>query len=191
MKPLLSILTVAILAMPYAAASKVGQTAPDWKYLQGTDGKLHSAGDYRDADILVVVFLCNKCPCARGYDDRFSQFVDAYSSRGVGLVAINANKGPTETMTAMRQRSRDGGYKFHYLRDASQNVAKGFGALSTPHAFVLDAKRNIVYAGAFDDNRSASKVTRNYVLDAVNELLQGREVTVKEARNFGCAINYQ
>ena len=159
MRSFLLVIALSVSVAPLSAASKVGQAAPDWKYLQGTDGKLHSASDYRDASVLVVVFLCNKCPCARGYDKRFSQFVDEYARKGVQLVAINANKGPTETMAAMQQRSRDGGYKFHYLRDSSQKVAKGFGALSTPHAFVLDASRRVVYAGAFDDNRIASKVT--------------------------------
>lgn len=191
MKSTALLLLLTVMGSPLFAASKIGESAPDWKYLQGTDGKLHSASDYRDAQVLVVVFLCNKCPCARGYDGRLSQFVQKYGPRGVRLVAINANKGATETMSAMQQRAKDGGYRFEYLQDTSQSVAKGFGALTTPHAFVLDANRRIVYAGAFDDNRIASKVTKNFVTDAVNDVLQGRAVTVTEGRNFGCAINYQ
>ena len=173
------------------AAGRIGDAAPTWQYLPGTDGKLHSSSDHQQARVIVVVFLCNKCPCARGYDARFSKFVDQYATQGVRLIGINANTGPTETMEEMKKRAAAGEYKFEYLRDSNQSVARGFHARSTPHAFVLDADRKIVYAGAFDDNRSEAKVTNHYVIDAVNSVLQGQKVAVSSSQQFGCAITYK
>ena len=193
MKQLLTLLlcTLTVPLAPVHAAPGIGDQAPAWQYLQGADGKLHSLSDYKDAQVVVVVFLCNKCPCARGYDSRFGRFVEQYAAHGVTMVGINANMGPIETVSDMKKRAVAGGYTFDYLRDASQKVARGFGARSTPHAFVLDRNRRIVYSGAFDSNRNESQVTDHYVIDAVNALLKGQNVAVSTSQQFGCAINYQ
>lgn len=193
MKQMLILLAAVVLstASLQAATPRIGDAAPNWTYLQGTDGKLHSRSDYKDAKAIVVVFLCNKCPCARGYDKRFDGFVKKYESQGIKLVAFNSNVGGIETMDDMKQRAVDGKYAFPYLKDASQKVGRSFGATSTPHAFVLDQDRRIVYSGAFDDNRSASLVKHHYVIDAIDAMLAGKAIPVTQSQQFGCAINYQ
>ena len=182
---------IADTSVSHAATPSIGDVAPSWQLLPGTDGKLHSASEFDDAAATVVVFLCNKCPCARGYDARFAQLIEAYSDKGVRLVGINSNVGGIETMDGMQQRASKGKYQFPYLRDASQSLAKQFGATSTPHVFVLDGDRRIVYTGAYDDNRSEKRVKHHFVLDAVNAVLDNREVPVAVSKQFGCAINYQ
>ncbi|MEZ6125454.1 MAG: thioredoxin family protein [Planctomycetaceae bacterium] len=172
-------------------AGEIGETAAGWKYLQGTDGKLHSMTDLKEARLIVVAFLCNKCPCVKGYEGRFTRFQQEYGPKGVQFVGINSTSGPLETMANMQQRVVSGNLNYLYLRDANQQVGKAFGATSTPHVFILDESRKIVYSGAFDDNRSESQVTSHYVLDAVKALLEGKEVPVAQTKQFGCAIEYR
>jgi len=185
------IINVAVLAFPSAVnAADIGAQAPAWQYIQGTDGKLHSLTDYKDAKLIVVAFLCNKCPCVKGYEGRFNAFSEKYAKQGVKFVAFNSSIGPVENMDTMKQRAAGGKLKFDYLRDADQKVGRGFGATSTPHVFILDQNRRIVYSGAFDDNRSAAAVSSHYVIDVVNALLAGKPVPVEKTRQFGCAITY-
>lgn len=185
------ILIVVLCASPGLHAADIGDTAPAWRYLQGTDGKLHSLSDYKDSRLIVVAFLCNKCPCVKGYEKRFNRFSEAYAQKGVRFVGVNSSIGPLENMQVMKQRASGDKLKFDYLRDTNQQVGRGLGATSTPHVFILDENRRVVYSGSFDDNRSESLVKRHYVIDAVNAMLTGKPVPVARTRQFGCAIQYQ
>ncbi|MEZ6129642.1 MAG: thioredoxin family protein [Planctomycetaceae bacterium] len=172
-------------------AADIGSPAPVWNDVPGTDDKLHSLSDHSDAKVIVVAFLCNKCPCVKGYEARFNRFAEKYGSQGVRFVAFNSSLGDLENMATMKQRASGGKLRFDYLRDASQQVGRAFGATSTPHIFILDQNRNVVYTGSFDDNRSEAVVKNHYVIDAVDALLAGKPVPVAKTRQFGCAIGYQ
>lgn len=187
----LYLLTVCVGLSAATAHAQVGRLAYPWQYLQGTDNKLHSLSDYRKSKFVVVAFLCNKCPCVKGYESRFKKINEVYGKLGVRFVGINCSTGPLETMDEMKRRAKAGGYNFDYLRDPSQHTGRGFHATSTPHCFILDEKRTVVYAGAFDDNRNENSVTRHYVTDALNALLAGRPVPEPTTRQFGCAITYK
>lgn len=180
---------VLLAAAATSQAADIGSAAPQWKYIPGTDNQLHSLAAHQDAKVIVVAFLCNKCPCVKGYEARFNRFVDTYAGQGVKFVAFNSSHGDLENMPEMKRRAA--GLKFDYLRDANQQVAKAFGATSTPHVFILDQERKIVYSGAFDDNRAEAIVKNHYVNDAVQALLAGQPVPVSRTRQFGCAITYR
>lgn len=193
MKPTQTLFALATLVLFSAgvSAAEIGQRAPEWRYIQGTDEKLHSLSDCKDAKLIVVAFMCNKCPCVRGYESRFNRFAEHYGTKGVKFVGFNSVIGPIENLPTMKQRATSGQYKFDYLRDANQQIGRAFGATSTPHVFIIDSNRNVVYTGAFDDNRTESLVKNHYVVDAVEALLAGKSVPVARTRQFGCAINYQ
>lgn len=171
--------------------AQIGGIAYPWQYLQGTDNQLHSLKDYKDARFVVVAFMCNKCPCVKGYEKRFRQITKVYGDQGVRFVGINCSTGPLENMDEMKRRAKAGEYNFDYLRDPSQHTGRGFNATSTPHCFILDENRKVVYAGAFDNNRTETSVTKHYVTDALNALLAGRPVPEPTTRQFGCAITYK
>lgn len=171
-------------------AAEIGSPAYAWQYLQGTDGQLHSLADYNQSKYVVVAFLCNKCPCVKGYENRFKNFAGKFGPQGVKFVGINSSIGPVENMDVMKQRAAAARYNFDYLRDANQMTGRGFKATSTPHVFILDQDRRIVYSGAFDDNRNESAVGNHYVVDAVTALLAGKPVLVEKTNQFGCAITY-
>lgn len=171
-------------------AADIGDAAFDWQYLPGTDGQLHSLKDYKDSKLVVVAFLCNKCPCVKGYESRFKRLSEQFGTQGVKFVAINCSHGPVENMDVMKQRASSGKYNFDYLRDSSQRSGRGFRATTTPQVFILNQNRRVVYTGAFDNNRTESSVTQHYVVDAVKALLNGQPVPVAKTRQFGCTITY-
>lgn len=169
----------------------VGDRAPDWRDLVGTDDRHHALEDYRDAKVVVVVFISNHCPVATDYEDRLVQFASDYKDKGVQLVAINVSRLPSDRLEAMKSRADEKGFNFPYLYDASQDVGLRYGALVTPQVFVLDAQRRIAYMGAIDDSQNPARVTKPLLRDAVAALLAGREPEVAESRQFGCEIQYE
>jgi peroxiredoxin len=178
---------VALTALVAQAAVKVGDKAPDViKGVPTVDGKKVSLDDYKDAKAIVVTFTCNACPVAVAYEDRFVEFTKKYADKGVKFVAINCS--PSEDLEKMKQRAEEKGFNFVYAYQEDGAGAKAFGAKVTPHIYVLDQERNVVYIGAFDDNQNESKVQKTYVADAVDAILAGKPVPVSETRAVGCGI---
>ncbi len=189
-------LTVATAIMPTLPANfqagqgvEIGQTAPTWKYLPGTDGKLHSSAEVQSAEACVVVFLCNKCPCSQGYERRINQLAKDFREANVKVIAVNANQGPLENLATMTSRAKDADYT--YLRDAQQQLARKFAARSTPHAFVMNRHWKVVYSGAFDNDKSGKNVTQPYVRMVVDAVIQGTPIPVAQTKSIGCAITFQ
>lgn len=173
-----------------AGGTKVGAPAPGWSNLPGTDGKSHSFDDLKDAKVIVVAFTCNHCPVAQAYEERFIDFAKTYKDKGVEFVAINVNTLEEDKLPAMKTRAQDKGFPFLYLYDESQKSARDYGAKSTPHLFVLDQNRNVVYKGQFDDKQAAAKVDQRYVPEAVDAVLAGKEPPVSETPASGCSIKW-
>jgi len=169
---------------------EIGAKAPVWKGLVGVDDKKHSLEDYKDAHVLVTVFTCNHCPVAVDYQDRLIQFTKDYQEKGVQVVAINVNNIEPDKLDKMKERAAEKGFNFPYLYDPTQKVGHDYGATVTPHVFVLNKERAIAYMGAVDDNQNAEKVTKHYLRDAVNALLDGSRPAVAESQQFGCSIKY-
>src|ERR671919_3135635 len=137
-------------------ALAISEKAPDFT-LPGTDGREHSLPQ---GEVAAVVFTCNHCPYALAWHDRILQVARDYDD--VSLFAINPNDAeryPGDSYDAMRERvERDGGWPLPYLHDESQEVARAYGAKTTPDVFVVDAERRLRYRGAPDaDHRDASK----------------------------------
>jgi thiol-disulfide isomerase/thioredoxin len=182
---------LALLAGPALAADlEVGASAPEFKSLEGVDGKKLSLDDFKAAKVLVVCFHCNECPVASDYQDRYIEFVQKYGSQGVAFVAVNCDIVETdfENLTKMKQRAEEKKYNFPYLIDLTGKLADAYVAKATPHLFVFDAERKLQYSGAFDDKQKREKVTKNYVADAVDALLAGKTPPVAKTKAFGCGI---
>ena len=173
---------------------KVGDVATDFS-LKNIDGKKVSLKDFKDAKGYIVVFTCNHCPYAKAYEDRIVALDKKYKKQGYPVIAINPNnpeKLKDDSFENMQVRAKEKGFTFPYLLDEGQKIYPQYGATKTPHVYVLQktAKGNVVkYIGAIDDNyEDEAAVTKKYVEDAVNSLLKGKEVSVKETKAIGCSI---
>ncbi|KGO84527.1 redoxin [Flavobacterium beibuense F44-8] len=173
---------------------KVGDVATDFS-LKNIDGKKVSLKDFKDAKGYIVVFTCNHCPYAQAYEDRIVALDKKYKKQGYPVIAINPNnpeKLKDDSFENMQVRAKEKGFTFPYLLDEGQKIYPQYGATKTPHVYVLQktAKGNVVkYIGAIDDNyEDEAAVTKKYVEDAVNSLLKGKEVSVKETKAIGCSI---
>lgn len=172
---------------------EIGQQAPSFKDLQGVDGKKYSLSTFDDKQIVILLFMANRCPTARVYTDRMKKIQSEYGPKSVQLVGINSDSQyffSDEALSKMIGVADERNYNFPYLKDEDQSVAKKYGALVTLHAFVLDNQRRLRYRGRVDDSRDASKVTTNDLRNALDDLLEGREVKTPETRPFACSIEY-
>jgi len=170
----------------------IGDVVPAWTDLPGTDGRLHSWADVADRDAVVVVFTCNSCPYAVDYEERVNELARRAAAPGsrFAVVAVNSNLVSADSPAAMKERAAARGFRFPYLHDASQTVARSFGAVRTPEFFLLDRERRIVYMGAMDDATEPAKVTRRHVEEALAAHLDGRAPEVAETAPVGCSIRF-
>jgi peroxiredoxin len=172
---------------------QIGQKAPFFENLENVDGKTYSMSSFDDKEILVLVFMANRCPTARVYTQRLKDIQNDFGSRGVQLVGVNSDNQyffSLESLSKMVEVSEERDYNFPYLKDKDQSVAKKYGALVTLHAFVLDKDRMLRYRGRIDDSRDPSKVAVSDLTNALTDLLEGRAVKVAETRPFACSIEY-
>jgi peroxiredoxin len=178
-----------------APGYKVGDIATDFS-LKNVDGKMVSLKSVKDATKgYIVVFTCNHCPYAQAYEDRVIALDAKYKKLGYPVVAINPNnpeKQKDDSFAKMQERAKEKKFAFPYLLDEGQKIYPQYGATKTPHVYVLQktAKGNVVkYIGAIDDNyEDAAAVKQKYVENAVDALLKGKDVTVKETKAIGCSI---
>lgn len=172
---------------------EIGQKAPDFS-LPATDGQIHSLSDFDDAQVLVIFFTCNHCPYVIGSDEVTRTTAEKFIPHGVRFVGINSNSPNTyEEDSFHHMVERMDKYKFPwlYLHDASQDVARAYGALRTPHFYVFDEDRKLVYTGRGVDNpRDASQATVNDLENALSELLAGRPITTPVTNPIGCNVKW-
>lgn len=171
------------------ATAKIGQAAPGFT-LTDYNGNPHSLSDYKGR-IVVIEFDATRCPVAQAYDARMNAFYDKYCGKGdskVIFLAINSNDNPLEDAAEVKKHATDVGAKFTIVKDPGSKVADAYGAAVTPHMYVVDSTGVLRYVGAYDDNQKDDKVTKHYVVDAVEALLAGKDVPVAETKAFGCTI---
>ena len=173
---------------------EIGQTAPDFD-LPGVDGRNYSLADFTDAKLLIVVFSCNHCPFVIGSEDRMNALYADYEPKGVAMVAINSNETqghPTDSFEHMVERAKAKGFQFPYVHDESQDVARAYGGLRTPHFYVFDADRKLRYTGRMDDNpRQPGEETTRELRDALDALLAGAEPPVPLTNPIGCNVKWK
>ena len=162
------------------------------------NGILFSLDSFPGAKAVVVVFTCNHCPYAVAYEERLIQFAREYAPQQVPLIAIcpnDAKQYPQDSFENMKVRVEAKGFNFPYLHDEDQSVATAYGAERTPHAYVLQKGINgweVVYQGSWDDNyQDAANVTRKYVEETVQNLMEGKHKRIENTKPVGCSIKWK
>jgi len=174
----------------YNEVLSIGDAAPAWTDLPGTDGKTHSLADLKDKDVVVLVFTCASCPFAVDYEDRLNALVKKYGEKQVAVVPVSVNRVEADQLPALTRRVKEKGFAFHYLYDESQKIAKDHGAIFTPEFYVFGKDRKLVYMGAMDDSTDPAGVKVKYVEDAIAAALAGTKPAVTETIARGCRVRY-
>jgi peroxiredoxin len=173
---------------------RIGASCPDFR-LPAVDGMTVARDDLSAAPILVVMFICNHCPYVKAVEDRLIALARAFEPRGVRFVAICSNDAesyPDDAFDKLRDRWREKGYGFPYLHDASQEVARAFGAVCTPDIFVYDRARRLAYRGRIDDSwKDPGQVTRRELGDALEALVAGKTPEGVQRPSMGCSIKWR
>ena len=173
---------------------QLGATAPDF-HLPATDGKSYGLADFQDAATLVVFFTCNHCPFVCGSDEVTRSTAEKFAPRGVRFVGINSNSEKTNTTDSfelMVARMKEYQFPWLYLRDQSQEVALAYGALRTPHFYVFDRDRRLVYTGRGVDNpRDTAKMTSNDLDQALTQHIAGKPIAVPLTNPIGCNVKWE
>ncbi len=173
---------------------QIGDRAPDFE-LPATDGKPYSLADFAGAEVLVVFFTCNHCPYVTGSDEVTRATVERFKDKGVAFVGINSNSEntyPTDDFDHMVERMNAHHFPWIYARDKSQEVAMAYGALRTPHFYVFDEDRKLVYTGRGVDNpREPAEMTVNDLDRALEELLTGQPVSTPVTNPIGCNVKWE
>ncbi|HMO49681.1 MAG TPA: thioredoxin family protein [Kiritimatiellia bacterium] len=172
----------------------LGASAPDFS-LPGTDGQTYRLASFQEAKLLVISFTCNHCPYAKGVEDRFVRLAKTYQPKGIGFLAISANDAanyPDDSFENMKRRAAEKGFCFPYLYDEPQTTAKAYGAVCTPHIFVFDHERKLIYEGRIDDNwQNEAAVKAHDLHDALDAALAGQPVPRPQTNPMGCSIKWK
>ena len=172
---------------------QLGQKAPDFT-LPATDGKTYRLADFADANVLVIFFTCNHCPYVLGSDEVTRQTAEQFAPQGVKFVGINANSKhthPEDDFAHMVARMEEQNFPWRYLHDEPQQVAQAYGALRTPHFFVFDKERKLIYTGrGVDQPRDTSNMTVNDLERALAEYLAGKPLSVPLTNPIGCNVKW-
>jgi Peroxiredoxin len=168
--------------------------APDFT-LAATDGKIYSLKDFNDTQILVIFFTCNHCPYVMGSEEVTRQTADHFAKSDVKFVAINSNSKNTyeeDSFEHMVEKMQKNKFPWTYLYDANQKTALAYGALRTPHFFVFDENRQLIYTGRGVDNpKDTSQMKTNDLGNALEEYLAERKISTPVTNPIGCNVKWE
>jgi len=177
--------------MSYTLA--VGENAPNFEKLLATDRKFYSISDINQTSLKVIFFTCNHCPYVTGSDELTRKVAEKFQKE-VEFVAINSNSKNTyeeDSYENMVLRMEEFNFPWLYLYDESQKVAQEYGALKTPHFFLFDASWKLIYTGRNTDNpRETTRRSTNDLHDALQEAMDGKEISVPVTNPIGCNIKW-
>ncbi|MBN2487388.1 MAG: thioredoxin family protein [Bacteroidales bacterium] len=173
---------------------KIGEKAPDF-VLKATNGKTYKLDDFSGSPVLVVFFTCNHCPYVIGSDELTRQAAEKFMPKGTAFVAINSNSANTyaeDSYDNMVKRMETLKFPWVYLHDSTQETAIKYGALRTPHFYVFDKNRKLVYTGRGNDSpRDTTKLTVNDLERALEEITAGKQISVPVTNPIGCNVKWE
>ncbi len=171
-----------------------GDPAPDFA-LPGVDGATYRLADFAAKPLFLAVFWCNHCPYVQAWESRMVELGRAVLPKGVGIVLINSNDAtayPDDRFESMERRAREKEYPCPYLRDESQEVARAYGALVTPHPMLFGRDRRLLFQGRIDnDHQHPERATEHYLARAIDQALSGAPVSPTELPVLGCTVKWR
>jgi len=171
-----------------------GAAAPDFS-LPATDGKMYTLKDFASAQVLVIFFTCNHCPYVLGSNAATRSSAEKFKKDGVVFAGINSNSKntyPEDSFEHMVEQMKIHHFPWVYLHDESQETARKYGALKTPHFYIFDQQRRLIYTGrGIDSPRDSSKMKSNDLEKALSEHLAGKTISTPRTNPIGCNIKWE
>src|SRR4030095_5278726 len=195
-KILFSVPVIAIAIFAFRAAVEplpIGAALPNAeKKMKDISGKEISFKDAMNKKGLLVMFSCNTCPVVQAYQSRTNEVCKYAKDKQIGVILLNSNeayRNRGDSYSDMKDYANQQSYNWSYVVDENSAMANAFGATRTPECFLFNADGKLVYHGAIDDNQNGpDEVTRKHLVLAMDEMLSGKDVSVKNTRSVGCAI---
>ena len=160
--------------------------------MKDINGKEVSLRDAKKKNGLLVMFSCNTCPYVIKNQERTNEICKFAQENGIGVVLVNSNEAQrddVDSYEAMQKYAKGQGYNWHYVVDKNSEIADAFGANKTPENFLFNKDGKLVYHGAIDDNPTdAGSVSRRHLREAILEMVNGKDISVKTSRSVGCTI---
>jgi thiol-disulfide isomerase/thioredoxin len=182
------------MALTYSPTAALGSPCPPFS-LVSVDQKMFSLEDFSDANVLVVMFICNHCPYVKAVEERLIALAEEFDESDAAFVAICSNdptEHPEDEPAQLFHRWKEKSYPFPYLIDPTQKIAKTFGAVCTPDFFVYDRTRKLRYRGRLDDSwKNESLVKRHEMESAINAILSGESPSAEQIPSMGCSIKWK
>ena len=174
----------------------LGTPAPDFTLLDTVSGKTVSLNELKSDKATVIMFICNHCPFVKHVDEAIVSLTKDYQAKGVSVIAISSNdveNYPQDSPELMKEEAEKVGYTFPYLYDETQEVAKAYDAACTPDFYVFDKDLKCAYRGQLDDSRPGNDkpVTGKDLRAALDEILEGKEVSAPQIPSLGCNIKWK
>ena len=189
---LLLLLNTSLFAQKYPTINIGEQMPMQQTEVFDTNEKSRTLNDNLKENGLLVVFTSNSCPFVVMWEDRYQLLEEKCRNSNLGMVYINSNQAKRngdDSIEKMKNHSKEMGYTYPYLIDKNSEMANAFGAKTTPHIFLFNKEKTLVYKGAIDDNyKSANEVTENYLLDALEQVSNQQNISIKETKAVGCSI---
>jgi thiol-disulfide isomerase/thioredoxin len=175
---------------------ELGTIAPDFSLIDTISGNMMSLSELKSDKVTVIMFICNHCPYVKHINESLVEISNKYLGKNISFIAINSNdieNYPEDSPENMRKTALALGYRFPYLFDETQEVAKSYQAACTPDIFVYDKDLKLVYRGQYDDSRPGNgiPVTGKDLTDALDAILEGNPVNIEQKPAIGCNIKWK
>ena len=193
LKAAAAICLIALFAFNAPGPLPIGAAMPkaDVKMLD-VSGKQYSMKDALGKHGVLVMFSCNTCPYVIKNQQRTNEIAAYAKKMDVGFIIVNSNeaqRSSEDAPDAMKAYAKEQHYTWNYVVDKNSEIADAFGANRTPECYLFNKSLTLVYHGAIDDSPADEKtITRHHLHEAIDELVAGKEITVKESRSVGCSI---
>lgn len=173
-------------------AAEIGKPAPDFK-LRDINGKTHRLSDLR-GKVVVLEWINHECPVVNRCHDSgaMKSTMKRFKEESIAWLAIDSSRFCEEKIVSIRKWAKEKKIEYPYLLDASGRVGRAFGAKTTPHMFVIDAKGNLAYSGALDNDPDGTlEKKRNYVERAIMGVTRGFGAKRAKTKPYGCSVKYK
>ena len=172
---------------------QLGQKAPKFNLISTTNENI-SISSF-DSKFLVIFFTCNHCPYVTGSDEVTRQTANKFKDKDVSFIAINSNSANTyqeDSFENMILRMEEYEFPWVYLHDADQEIALKYGALKTPHFYVFNEQRELVYTGrGVDSPLDANKIKINNLELVLDELTSNTLISIPITNPIGCSVKWE